>query len=482
MRARHPELAGFAASKETRQLFALDRKTGLIVQLPDGQADLFRAGCRSGRYVCPIESCDSPAYDAVGGSRGRRHHFRHRTVGAGGHAPETWLHEMGKHVLAQHLKERYPHASVYPDTKAVDGGQRPDVLVEIDGHRLAFEVQYSPITVGDWRRRHEGYRAAGVQDVWLFGNRPPHFRQARTLPNEIALSLSQLLWEVHRSGMHVRFIGPDALAIATVMVESGDRYDRALDRFKIALDPLEACEIVDGCFVVPADAVELEARARREEEERAYEEEMRRQQAVWERERARREAEQARRAADQARRERDADKIAAFKARKQREQEEAWQQAEPRFLQLVGLEATPPIIAREIRGDRGIWMHPAHWHAQLYWEWLHGKVGSSFSFKQAGRRWYRRQGDKGKRGTTIALTAYLWELKRQGFVDFDAFGAYIESKICVLADLTNLPTQKVFTVGGVLRVVENDGGRILVAPNGEIVSEFGDFAAGVRST
>lgn len=472
MIARHPEFAGFAASKETRQLFALDRQTGLIVQLPEGAADAFRSGCRTGRWVCPIESCDSPEYIAVGGPT-RRHHFRHRAPSAGGHSPETWLHEVAKSVLAQHLQERYPAAAVYPDTKAVDGGQRPDVLVELDGYQLAFEIQYSSMTIGEWRERHKGYRAAGIHDVWLFGNRPPHFRQARTLPLDFAISLSNLLWDVHEAGLQIRFIGPDALAIATALIESGDPNDRALDRFKFALDPLEACEIRDGRFVVPSDARELKARVRREERQRALDEALRRETERWERERQRHEAERLRR-------ERDADRIAAFKERRQREHEQAWRRAEPRFLELIGVAETPPVIAREVRGDRGIWMHPAHWHAQLYWEWLHGKIGSSFSFKQAGRRWYRSQGDKGKRGVTIALTAYLWELKRRGFIDFDADGPYIESKIRVLADLTELP-QVAAALTGPFRTVDSADGPVLIAPTGEIVAEPGAFASRWRS-
>lgn len=481
MAARHPELAGFAASSETRQLFALDRETGLVVQLPEGEADAFREHCRSGRYVCPIESCEAPAYVAVGGAS-RRHHFRHRAPAAGGHAPETWLHEMAKYALAHHLQTRYPHATVFADTKAIDGGQRPDVLVEIDGHQLAFEVQYSSLTVDEWRKRHAGYQEAGIHDVWLFGNRLPHFRQARTSPLDFAISLSDLLWEVHQSGMHVRFIGPDALAIATVLVESGDRYDRVLGGFGLALDPLSACEIVDGRFVVLTDAVEDAARERRETEQRALEDEQRREHAAWEQKQRQWQAERNRREARLRWREANADKIAVFKQRRRQEHEEAWSAAEPRFLKLVGLPETPAIIAHEIRGDRGIWMHPAHWHAQLYWKWIHAKVGSSFSFREAGHRWYRSQGDNGKRGVTIALTAYLWELKRHGIVDFDAYSVDIQSKIEVLADLGAPPPQRPPADAGDFRIVGHAGRRVLVAPSGEIVSGFPDVAFGAALT
>src|SRR5690606_7196799 len=47
-------------------------------------------------------------------------------------------------------------------------GQFADVLcTTTEGRRIAFEVQVSPLSVSDWKRRAELYASAGVADVWL---------------------------------------------------------------------------------------------------------------------------------------------------------------------------------------------------------------------------------------------------------------------------------------------------------------------------
>ena len=66
------------------------------------------------------------------------------------------------------------------DDLAVDNGQRPDAFATFpDGRRFAFKVQYAAITADDWQRRHDGYAAQGIADIWLFGHAGAHFRPAR---------------------------------------------------------------------------------------------------------------------------------------------------------------------------------------------------------------------------------------------------------------------------------------------------------------
>ena len=66
------------------------------------------------------------------------------------------------------------------DQETLNNGQRPDVLVSMPGGQLfAFELQYSPLSVSEWRRRHDGYVTQRVIDVWLFGHLPPHLRRSR---------------------------------------------------------------------------------------------------------------------------------------------------------------------------------------------------------------------------------------------------------------------------------------------------------------
>jgi Competence protein CoiA-like family len=444
------ELRRFLGGKETRQLFALDRRTGRIVELHDGGALDLRPDCRAGRLVCPIESCENRAFTTVGGSN--RHHFRHRVPGARAHGRESYYHQLGKALLGQGLKDRYPEARVVVDREALDNAQRPDVLVEFpNGRRFAFELQYSQLPVDDWRARHEGYERQGLIDVWLLGHLPPHLRPSRHHRDEQfawALEVTPLARAIHASGSPVRFFNPDECTIATALLESGDRFLRYWDAMTLAVDPFDACEIRGDRFWAPTDDLEDTARAARLAEERRREEEER----LWH--------------AEQERRKRQRKRIAAWKERTHEEALRLWKlEAEPRFLDLVGLARTPPIIEQELRADRGIHMHPAHWHAQLYWRLLHEKIGSSFSFGEAVRPFYATQ-EKHKRGARIALAGYLFELRRQGYVTFSSERTWIESKILVLADLDHPPESGWRHV----RLVEERERLLAVAETGEVIA------------
>jgi hypothetical protein len=404
--AHSAELRRFLGGKETRQLFALDRRSARIVELPDGRARELRSDCHAGRLVCPIESCENRAFTTVGGSK--RHHFRHRVPGARAHGRESYYHQLGKALLGQRLADGHPEARVVVDREALDNAQRPDVLVEFpDGRRFAFELQYSPLSLEAWRARHAGYEDQGLIDVWLLGHLRPHLRPSRYHREERfawALEVTPLARALHGSGSPVRFFNPDEQTIATALLESGDGLLRGWDATTLAFDPLDVCEIRADRFWAPTDDLEESARAVRLSEER------------------RREEEHARWRAEEKRRQRERKRIAEWKARKQDQAARLWTvEAQPRFLDLVGLARTPPIIEQELRADRGIHLHPAHWHAQLYWRFLHRKIGSCFFFGEAVRRFYAAQ-PKHKRGARIALAGYLFELRRQGYVTFKSEG------------------------------------------------------------
>jgi hypothetical protein len=157
--------------------------------------------------------------------------------------------------------------------------------------------------------------------------------------------------------------------------------------------------------------------------------------------------------------------------KKRTDEPEAWiarawaLEAQPRFLELVGLARTPPIIEQELRADRGVHLHPAHWHAQLYWRFLHRKIGSSFSFGEAVRCFSAAQ-PKHKRGARIALAGYLFELRRRGYVTFRSEGTRIESEILVLADLHQPPHAR----WGRVRLVEQGQRLLAVAETGELIA------------
>lgn len=101
--AHSAEIQRFLGGTETRQLFALDRRSGRIVELRDGCAREFRPDCHAGHLVCPIECCENRMFTTVGGSK--RHHFRHRVPGARAHGRESYYHQLGKILLGQNLGE-----------------------------------------------------------------------------------------------------------------------------------------------------------------------------------------------------------------------------------------------------------------------------------------------------------------------------------------------------------------------------------------
>jgi hypothetical protein len=441
------ELQGFAAAKETRQLWARDRETEEIVYLEEGRADDFREDCSSGRFVCPIDSCDSPAYSAIGGSR-KRHHFRHRQASASVHAPESWLHETGKNWLGQELSRRYPEAQVFIDTKAIDGGQRPDVLVEIpDGRRFAFEVQYSPITVSDWQRRHAGYESEGIVDVWLFGNIPPHLRWTRLQYDAGAITIGDLHQTMVESGLAVHFISPDTRSIGTALVHSG-HYMIEPRNCELGIDPLEKCEIEGGTFLTPCDRRERKALEEKEAKRLARLKEAELEET---------------RAAERAARKEKATERAKQRIRVEREQ---WQsEGAPKFLSLSGLSEMPAIIAEHSAADHCIDGYHGRWHAEFYWRHLR-EIGGSFSYADAARPYWDAQ-PKGKKWVNYAITGYLFALKRAGFVCFESVDAWIEGDILVLANFTLPPTPELRNGAERAHLVAFEGHLALVSRTGE---------------
>ena len=154
------------------QVFARDVRAdpeAPLTFLERGQADAYRADARAGLLVCPLADCSDPRLVVRAGSK--RDHFAHRP-GAGGHGPETIAHHTAKHLIGHWLRGHYPDVQVDVDTKHIDTGRLPDVLVTLStGRQVGYEVQFAALTAAEWGRRHQAYVDAGVRDVWLFGGR-----------------------------------------------------------------------------------------------------------------------------------------------------------------------------------------------------------------------------------------------------------------------------------------------------------------------
>lgn len=205
---RHPQRAAGA------QVFARDVRLPVgaaLTYLERGGADRLRADTRAGHLLCPLAECDDPRLSVRAGSR--RDHFAHRP-GAGGHGPETLAHHTAKHLVANWLSHLYPEVTLDVDSADIETGQRPDVLATFpDGYQVAYEVQFANLTRQQWQHRHDGYAAANVKDVWLFGGHR-YDRDARGVPLPGAVAVHTVFDAVLAARHPMLLISPFTEAVA----------------------------------------------------------------------------------------------------------------------------------------------------------------------------------------------------------------------------------------------------------------------------
>lgn len=180
-----------------------------------------------GSVVCPVPGCAAPLTTVHNAKK--RDHLRH-LAGTGGHASESIFHSQGCALIETWLRATYPRSTVRREEYTDETGERrADVLLTGKrGDRVAFEVQYSPLTPDSWRRRHESYRSQGIVDVWLFGHVGKQLRLHRNgylEPNPTHLVVVE-------SGAALLFINPDPERQQIALAAGTDRkFDAALDTF-----------------------------------------------------------------------------------------------------------------------------------------------------------------------------------------------------------------------------------------------------------
>jgi hypothetical protein len=470
LQAVRPELERFGAVRDPRQLYALDRRSERVVYLPEGAADAFRTDCDAGHLVCPVRGCAEPSYLAVGGVV-RRHHFRHRVPGVPAHSLRSWSHLTAKLALGQHLRDRYPDLQVTVNEEAADGGDEPDLtIVAADGRHVAVEIQYARLTLERWRERHEAYAGRGISDVWVFGHLPPHFRRPRHEQQEEVVQLGALLRFVAAEGLPVYFIDPDRHELATAMIERRGGDGKLAE---LAVDPIAEIELEGTQLLTPGERHELAARAERERERQlaaarastrpppGHETQHDRLSAPldvlptaalpeWPRQPV--EPAPAREAADA-----------------------AWERAKPAFLTAVGLEAVPEIVTYESAADEPVGLAPAHWHARLIYRFIEGRIGKTFSPRDAAAL-LTEPADPDTYRVDEAVSLYLFHLRRSGYLHFEQSGRDIRDPVTVLADLKHPPSARLAQLarGGafVVRLAKSRGRLVAVSYEGELLADL----------
>lgn len=124
---------------------------------------------RNGRLVCPL--CEAPVH--FKGRRGGEKiwHFAHYEreeciLDDPDYGPETREHRLLKWAVRRWLADRYRPEQIQVESK-VETGQAADVLLDLDGRRVALEIQRSSLSPEGWAERRQKYRSAGVFDEWI---------------------------------------------------------------------------------------------------------------------------------------------------------------------------------------------------------------------------------------------------------------------------------------------------------------------------
>jgi len=212
---------------EPRFVYARDKRLSAdapLVFLPDGGAETHRSDCREGHLWCPYPGCGMRFVTTRNNGERRRHCFVHEQgVRESVHHPESYFHILGKELVFQWARQRYPSAQVQQEAK-VENGQKADVLVTLEGRRFALEIQYAALAPEEVQRRHKGYRDLDIIDVWLLGHRPPHLVNARHHSEELPLvEMGQTQRRLIELGAQCFWIAPEGMeggAIATAWTMS----------------------------------------------------------------------------------------------------------------------------------------------------------------------------------------------------------------------------------------------------------------------
>ncbi|GEK19875.1 hypothetical protein CXY01_03950 [Cellulomonas xylanilytica] len=163
------------------------------------------------QLICVVPGCPSEGLTAAH-RHNKRDGFVHRgTNVTAGHAAESVNHLQGKAAVMAWLARVHPELDARTEVSLAGRERVADVLVTFrDGQRVAIEVQYAAMKVGEWEERHHSYARMGIVDVWLFGHtgHQMNVRDGAVYPNDVQR-------KVMETGAPLLWVNPDLDMIAT---------------------------------------------------------------------------------------------------------------------------------------------------------------------------------------------------------------------------------------------------------------------------
>lgn len=150
----------------------------LVAYGPEGQPviaeeaplEQLLAWSRDQQLHCP--NCRGTVHVRGGPSKRMQLHFAHqRGECAWSTEGESVRHMRGKLVLAQWLREQFPHATVSLEERLAGPNRIADIFIHHhDGRQQAVEFQCAPLELDEWQLRHAAYHTAGIIDTWVIGS------------------------------------------------------------------------------------------------------------------------------------------------------------------------------------------------------------------------------------------------------------------------------------------------------------------------
>ena len=128
-------------------------------------------------YSCPV--CNNPVIPKLG--KINTHHFAHASVSCGHGAGETIEHETTKKLICYNLRKAGHLAEMEVPIREHGISRIADVLANIHGKVVAFEVQCSTISQREILRRTTEYTLCDIFTVWVYGGTSFNTNMVKTM-------------------------------------------------------------------------------------------------------------------------------------------------------------------------------------------------------------------------------------------------------------------------------------------------------------